>query len=205
MPPFLAKRALCLAVALSFPSPVWALDAAGARGLVDSAARDTVEAFAGRTLTAAEAGQRLQGLMGKYVDVDYESEQILGRFWRRATPGQQQEFARLFQHFIVVAYGGLIDAVPAGLFIRVGRVEACDDGFVVHSVAGTSPQDAVAVEWVVRTTPAGRAAIADVVVDGVALVRARHEEFASFLSSAGGRLDSLLDAIRDKVTRLSAR
>jgi phospholipid transport system substrate-binding protein len=205
MPTFLAKHVFCLAVAVSLPGPARALDAAGARGLVDSAAKDTVEAFAGRKLSAAEAGSRLQGLMGKYIDVDYESEQILGRFWQRATVEQRQEFARLFQHFIVVAYGGLIDDVPAGLFIQVGEVEGRDNAFLVHSVAGASRQDAVAVEWVVRTTAAGRPVIADVVVDGVALVRARHEEFTSILSSAGGRLDSLLGAIRSKITLLSAQ
>jgi len=193
-----------VAIAAMAARPAAALDAEGARTVVGGAARDAIDAFAGRKLATGEAEARFKGLLDKYLDVPTESQRVLGRFWASATPAQQREFAGLFENFMVVAYGGMIDGVPAGLSIDVGRAEAKDDGFLVHSLIGTGHQpDGTEVDWMVATAPGGRPVITDIMVDGIGLMRTRKEEFGSILRAAGGRIEGLLQPIRSKLHALS--
>ena len=192
-----------VAVVALVARPAAALDAEGARTVVDGAARDAIDAFAGRTLATAEAEARFKGLLDKYLDVPTESQRVLGRFWATATPAQQREFAGLFENFMVVAYGGMIGGVPAGLSIDVGRAEAKDDGFLVHSQIGTGHPDTTEVDWMVATAPGGRPVITDILVDGIGLMRTRKEEFGSIIRAAGGGIEGLLQPIRSKLRALS--
>ena len=181
------------------------LDGNSARDLVACTAKDAVDAFAGQKFTPAEAQEKLQGLLAKDLDMEFLSRQILGRFWRTASPERQREFSALLTRFIIVAYGGLIDEVPATLEIQVADVEPQGDRFIVHSLAGTSHQDMTPVDWTVARTADGRPAIADISVEGVGLIRAKQEEFGSILRAAGGQLDGLVAIMRGKINRLTGQ
>jgi len=192
-----------IAAMVAFTSEARALDVVEARDLVANAARDAVDAFAGQKLSPAEAQLKLQSLLDKYSDMRFQSQQVLGRFWKTTSADQQREFSSLLTRFIIVAYGSMIDEVPATLEIQVATAEPQDKSFVVHSLAGTSRQDMMPVDWVVTTTPDGRPVIADISVEGVGLFRTRQEEFGSIIRSTGGHLDGLVATLRSKINLLT--
>ena len=199
------KRLTTLAIAalVTFAGEAHALDAVEAHDLVANAAHDAVDAFAGRKLTTTEAESTLQGLLDKYSDMRFQSQQVLGRFWKTTSADQQREFSTLLNRFIVVAYGSMIDEVPATLEIEVATAEPQGNRFVVHSRAGTSRQEMMPVDWVVAETPDGRPVIADISVEGCGLFRTRQEEFGSIIRSAGGQLDGLVGILRGKINVLA--
>jgi phospholipid transport system substrate-binding protein len=176
------------------------LDEAGARTLVNGVVVDALAAFAGRKPTVPEAQASLAMLIDRYSDMPYESEQILGRYWQKASPEQQRQFATLLRRFVVVTYGSMMDGVPADIRIDIRDVErTTGDRFVVHSTTLNSDGSATAVDWVVAATPGGKPVIADIVVDGAGMVPTMKADFTSVVRGASGRLEALFDPIRRKI------
>ncbi len=194
--------ALLLPLALLAARPAAAVDTEQARLLVRSAAADTLASFAGKTLTPDEARAALRPLIAKYGDMETESRQILGRYWAKASPESQKEFAILLERFVVTAFGGMIDEVPAGQRIDVQSAEAQGNTVVVHSVASSPGEAPTPVDWVVADTAEGRPVIVDVSVDGAAMVATLQADFTSVIRSASGGLEALFGPIRRKISAL---
>ena len=196
------SRAMVVAFALVAARPAAAVEVETARALVRSAATDTVAAFAGKTLAPDEARAGLRRLLSRYGDMETESRFVLGRYWSRAASEDQQEFARLFERFVISSFGGMIAEVPAGLRFEVLDGEVRGNTVVVHSIATSPGEEASKVEWAVTETASGRPVIVDLSVDGVTLVTTLKADFTSIIRLASGRLEALFDPLRRKVSAL---
>ena len=197
-------RLATLPLALVVARPAMAVDQAQARILIQSAATDTMATFAGKKMSPDEARAALRPIIAKYGDMATESRQILGRYWSKASPESQQEFALLLERFIVTSFGGMLDDVPVGMHIEVLNAEARGDKMVVHSLASSMGEEATPVDWVVAETADGRPVIVDVSVDGAAMVETLHADFTSVIRSASGGLEGLFAPLRRKVNNLLA-
>jgi len=186
------------------------LDAASAKALVQRASADAKKAFAGRKFASPkQAEAELRVLLSKYWDSEMQGRSVLGRFWTWLPLGQRTSFAKLLEEFIVIAYGGTIDEVPATMYVDVQDVAPLPrpDGppaYVVSTYAGTDNQDRTDVLWTIEKAQDGRLVVSDVRVDGVSPFKAMREEFSSVVRRTGG-VDGLLLAMRSKVTTLSAQ
>jgi hypothetical protein len=58
----------------------------------------------GRNVPSAQRIARFRELFHDDFDVSGIGQFVLGRYWRVATPAEQQEFLRLFQEYIVQSY-----------------------------------------------------------------------------------------------------
>ncbi len=58
----------------------------------------------GPSVSPAQRVARFRQLFRDDFDVPGLGQFVLGRYWRTATPEEQQEFLRLFQEYIVQAY-----------------------------------------------------------------------------------------------------
>jgi phospholipid transport system substrate-binding protein len=181
-----------------------AVDSEQARALVQAAANDTMTTFAGKKMGPDEARMALRPILAKYADMATESSQILGRYWNRASPEQQQEFSQLLERFVVTSFGAMLDEVPAGMRVEVRNAEIINGKLVVHSVAASSGEPPTPVDWVVVDTAAGRPVIVDVAIDGAAMVTTLNADFTSVIRSASGGLEGLFGPLRRKVTNLLA-
>jgi ABC-type transporter MlaC component len=197
------RRGFLLSLAVILMSsgalPAYALDADGARALVTSAASDALGGFSGRKVSTAEAQAKMKLLLETYGDMEFESQQILTRYWLRASPAHQQEFANLLERFVIATYSGALDGVPKGERLDIRDVDQKGDRFIVHSTFITPGDDPMAVDWVVASTRSGKPVIADIVADGTALVPTMSADFSSVVRSAGGGLEALFEPIRRKI------
>ncbi len=150
--------------------------------------------------TLAEKRRALAPFMAEVVDVDGVARFCLGRFWRAATPAQQQEYLQLFRLVLVNSVAGRLgeyQGQPAR--ITVGRPEVRDEGIVVPTTIDRPSNKAVSVAWLV-TSDAGAPRIADVVAEGMSLRLAQRSDYTSFLTRNGGDIEALLRALRAQVS-----
>jgi phospholipid transport system substrate-binding protein len=121
---------------------------------------------------------------------------VLGRYWRVATPQEQQDFLGLFQEYLVRAYSARLGAYGGEPF-RVTGVRPNGDETVVTSEIVRANGNRIAVDWYLI----GRGAykITDVYVGGVSMKVTQRDEFASVIQRNGGRVEALIGQLRQKL------
>ena len=143
----------------------------------------------------------LLGFMNRIVDVDEVGRFCLGRFWRVATPEQQQQYLQLFRHAltnaVVVRLG---DYEGGGVALTVVRAEPAADGVHVATKITKPGNEPYNVTWVVDGTDA-EPRIVDVVAEGVSLRQTQRSDYASYLQQHGGNVETLIQALRAQVAR----
>jgi len=122
---------------------------------------------------------------------------VLGRHWRRASDDERAEFGRLFQDYLVASYARqLANYADEQLVIEGGRPQG-ERGALVNSRITRPQGDPVQVEWRLRRAGVSWKII-DVVVEGISMAVTHRSEFSSVIGSHGGRIDGLLEVLRDK-------
>jgi phospholipid transport system substrate-binding protein len=176
-----------------------ALEPAAAEAVVRDAVADASTAFEGGPFGRDEKRARVGRLVEKYADIPYESELLLGRHWRKASPEQRQTFVDLLIPFFVATYGEMIDGAKVKPEVTVLGSQAVPDGIVVLSVLKTPGEEAVKVNWTVATMASGRTVITDLVAQDIGLVTTLKADFTSVIRSAGGDIEALFAAMRKKI------
>jgi len=138
-------------------------------------------------------------MVEKYADVPYESEQLLGRHWRKAGPEQQQVFAGLLIPFFVATYGEMIDGAKTTPQVTFVGTEARGEGVMVHTIIKPQDDDAVPIDWLIVTAPGGKVVIGDLIAEDIGLVTTMKSDFTSVIRSAGGDIEALFKAMRKKI------
>ncbi len=141
---------------------------------------------------------RFRELFRRDFDVLGIARFVLGRYWRLATPAQQQEYVTLFTDYIALVYADRL-AEYAGATLRVTGSRPAPDGELVSTeiirAAGQAP---ARIDWLL-TPQNGTYKITDVIVDGVSMSVTQRSEFASVIQRHGGQVQGLITALQQKV------
>jgi len=121
---------------------------------------------------------------------------VLGRYWRVATPQEQQDFLGLFQEYLVRAYSARLGAYGGEPF-RVTGVRANGDETAVTSEIVRRNGGPIAVDWYLIGR--GPFKITDVYVGGVSMKVTQRDEFASVIQRNGGQVGALIAQLRQKL------
>lgn len=184
--------------------PARAGDGPAAEALVKQAVADATAAFAGGPFSREVSRDKVSALVSKYGDIAYESELILGRYWRKATEPQKDSFVSLLIPFFVATYAELIDNKSGSTQVVVLGSEEMADGVVVKARIMQPAEEGVDLSFVISRSPAGKLVISDAIAEGVGLVTTIRSDFTSVVRGAGGNLDVLLDAMRKKIAMVPA-
>jgi phospholipid transport system substrate-binding protein len=122
---------------------------------------------------------------------------VLGRYWAQATPGEQQEFMRLYEDYVVFGYSARLGALGGQLFKVTGTRAAGSGVTVVSEVRGKDDPTGTEIDW--RVIPAGAGwKVTDVVIDGISMNETQRSEFAAVLQRNAGELQRLFALMREK-------
>jgi phospholipid transport system substrate-binding protein len=123
---------------------------------------------------------------------------VLGRYWRVATPQEQQEFLSLFQEYIVRAYSARLAQYGGEPFRVLGARPNGPETVVTSEIVrqGGAP---VQVDWYLIDA-GGRYLITDVYVGGVSMKVTQRDEFSAVIQRSGGRVAGLLAELRQKLS-----
>jgi phospholipid transport system substrate-binding protein len=120
---------------------------------------------------------------------------VLGKYWRRASLQERDEFRRLFEDYAAAAIARRLDGF-GGETLTLGQARLERPGLaVVASRVARAEGAPVVVDWRLRHGKAGWRII-DVVVEGVSLALAQRAELTSIVRNNGGRLAALLAKLR---------
>ncbi|HLB98210.1 MAG TPA: ABC transporter substrate-binding protein, partial [Acetobacteraceae bacterium] len=93
-----------------------------------------IKATGAKLVAAIDAGSPLEqrrqvlgGIIDANIDVDGVARFCLGRFWRTATPDQQQQYLKLFRDYLVVNIATKLGEYR-GVTFTVGAVQDRDAG-----------------------------------------------------------------------------
>ena len=190
---FLAAAAALLA----FPSLVRAAPTtADAQKFIDSLGEAAISSLTGTDLSEDEREKRFRGLLESHFDLPGISKFVLARYWRVATDAERADFRRLFEALLVQAYAKKF-AEYAGERFKVSGALANDDGSVtVNSLIDRPNGDQIRLDW--RVEDVSGLKISDLIVEGVSLRTTYRSDVGSVIQNGGGKVASLLDALRQK-------
>jgi phospholipid transport system substrate-binding protein len=167
-----------------------------ARGFVSTLGTEAIQVL-GPSVSPAQRLARFRELFRNDFDVPGIGQFVLGRYWRTATPQEQQEFLALFQEYIVRAYSTRL-AEYGGEPFRVTGSRPNGGETVVSSEIIRANGSRIAVDWYLIDR-GGAHKITDVYVGGVSMKVTQRDEFASVIQRNGGQVGALIAQLRQKV------
>ena len=196
----------CMALALvlaAFPGHA-ANSQEEARQLIESLADKAIAALTVKEVPRAERTKRFRVLLHEHFAVKTIGRWVMGRYWRKATDGERTEFLKLFENLLVSIYVDRF-ANYAGVTLTVTKTATKGDAdIIVYSkILRPDGSPLVRVDWRVRKRK-GKHKVIDVMVEGVSLGQTQRSEVASVIRKNGGKIRSLLDEMRKKVSNGNA-
>ena len=167
-----------------------------ARGFVSTLGTEAIQVL-GPSVSPAQRLARFRELFRNDFDVPGIGQFVLGRYWRTATPQEQQDFLALFQEYIVRAYSARL-AEYGGEPFRVTGSRPNGAETVVSSEIIRTNGSRIAVDWYLIDR-GGAHKITDVYVGGVSMKVTQRDEFASVIQRNGGQVGALIAQLRQKL------
>ncbi|MCB8880735.1 ABC transporter substrate-binding protein [Acidisoma cellulosilytica] len=197
---FLAT-AMLLAGSLAVSVQARADDVSQARELIQSTCSQLLGVI-NSSQGDAQKQAAMQQLVRGAVDVDGVAHFVLGRYWRVATPAQQQDYMQTFRQLLVYAVTGQASSFQGAKF-TMGQAAMRDVGIVVDTDVVVPGKPEAQVQWVVATV-GGKPKIIDILAEGTSLRLTERNDYAGVISQHGGQVQPLLDAMHHQLARFQS-
>lgn len=142
----------------------------------------------------ARKRQRMQPLVEQALAVNEIGTFVLGRYWRIATPAQQQRFLQLFHAILVNTITEKLGEFR-GVAFRLTQTTVRDGDYLVGTLISRPNQQPNNAQWVV-SFESGRPAVIDVLAEGTSLRLTQRSDYAAFISRNNNNIDALLNALQ---------
>lgn len=143
--------------------------------------------------TLARKRQQMQPLVERALAVNDIGTFVLGRYWRIATPNQQQRFLQLFHTILVNTITAKLGDF-SGVAFRLTQTTMRDGDYLVGTLISRPNQQPNNAQWVV-SFQSGRPAVVDVLAEGTSLRLTQRSDYAAFISRNSNNVDALLSAL----------
>ena len=158
-----------------------------------------IAVIADKNLNQDQRTDKFRDMLSTSFDLPTIGRFVIGRSWNAASPGQQQEYMKLFEQVVLKTYGDRLNLCSGEEFhVKNVRPESEKDSIVGSEITHADNSEPTKVDWRVRQQN-GKLAVIDVVVEGVSQSVTQRDEYMSIVQRDGGRLDGLLDLMRKQV------
>jgi phospholipid transport system substrate-binding protein len=181
-----------------FTQPITAAQGDHASVFVKKAASEAISVLTDPSLSPPLRRGQFRSIILTHFDTSAIGRFVVGRYWSRATPEQQQRFEQTFEGALASIYTErFYDYDGESLQIKGTRLGL--DGIAVVQTTIATPTGAKSydVQWMVAGEP-GQEKLVDVVIDGVSTSKTTQQDYASVLRSSNGDLDALTSALQSK-------
>jgi len=188
--------AACVAGLLGFNAGPGRAAAADPDEFIRSMGQEAIDSLTGTKLSTEQRQAGFRKILHQAFDMRTIARFTLGRYWRKASKPEREEYVKLFETFIVQAYAARFEGYTGESF-KVGKVHVINerDKLVVSSIIRPKGPP-ISINWRVRGNNTLR--IVDVVVEGISMGITQRDEFASVIRNSGGKVAGLLTALRKK-------
>jgi phospholipid transport system substrate-binding protein len=160
---------------------------------------DRLVAVVNGSIPAANRRQALAQIIEATVDVNGVARFCLGRFWRTASPDQQQRFIAAFHEVLVTNVSAKLGEYQ-GVKLTVQRGRQQDDDAIVSTVVERPNNPPTNVDWVIEQ-PATAPKIVDVIAEGTSLRLTQRQDYASYLTRNNNDVNALINAMTQQTER----
>ncbi|MCK6453807.1 MAG: ABC transporter substrate-binding protein [Alphaproteobacteria bacterium] len=201
-------RALTLSLliavaAVAAPGPAAAQIAPDqAKGFIQSMGDDAIKILQQPGNTLAQREEKFRTILKEGFAIPLIGKFVMGGFWAKATPEQQQEYLGLFSEWIVKTYAIRFGGYSGEKFNVVDtRINEQDkDVFVGTRIDRPEGRPPVLATWRVRLIE-GKPKIVDVQVEGVSMLVTHRSEFSS-VGSQGG-VNGIISSLKQRIDKLA--
>lgn len=199
------RAALLAGLGLSLPRPAAAqMDAARAVTFIQTAGEAIVAAINNLSVTPTQRQERVASLLRQTLDIEGIGRFILGRWWRVATPAEQQEYLRLFEETVVRNLASRFGSYQ-GVRFSLGRSQQrTEDDVLVTTVVERPGTEAFNLDWRVADVN-GQPRVVDMVAEGTSLRLTQRSEYSAVIQRGGNQVSALLTAMRGQLQQMRAR
>ncbi len=165
-------------------------------------AQDAAAVLSDDGLSQADRADAFRKLLRRGFDLPAVSRFVLGRYWRRASIMERNEFIQLFESYMVTTYGRRLGHYGSDVLKVTGRRTDGRNGAIVHSKISTGNGPGIKVDWRLKQRAEGWRVV-DIMVEGISLALAQRAEFATVIRGNGGQVSGLLAKLRQKTQTLA--
>ncbi len=156
------------------------------------------------SLTQSDRISQFRELLHEGFAVESIGQFVLGKY-RRAAPNETvSEFVRVFEDYIVSLYASQFNRYSGEKFLveKVVETTRSSDSMVMTKIIPNGGAEPLRVDFQVRNT-GNSFKILDVRVEGVSMVLAQRDEFTAYIAKNGGRVEALIDTLRQRTAGAS--
>lgn len=132
-----------------------------------------------------------------HVDVPYAAQQVLGKYWRDATPDQKKRFTDAVYRSLLTTYGkALIEFTGDQMVIKPFKGDLAAPNPTVETVIRTRSGSTVNVNYVLRKA-GSEWKVWDVTIEGIRYVKVLRDDYGAEIDQKG--LDAVLKRLEKDV------
>lgn len=191
------------ALVLSATTPAQAAGIGPAGQFIQQLGETALMSLTGKNIARKTREERVRGILRNNFDIQAIGKFALGTYWREATPKQRADYMDLFEDMIVQTYTTRFEDY-SGQTLKVDNSAASGADYIVSSQVVQKDGPPVNLQWRVRKKEGGLRVV-DVVVEGVSMSVTQRSDFASVIQSGGGKIDALLDSMRERKEAAKAK
>jgi len=182
------------AAAALLSTPSWA--APDLSAFVNEVANEAITSLSKADPPDMARAAALKPILVKYFDMPGMAKHVLGAYWKKITPEQQEAFVGQFTNYIASVYGQRFKAYK-GQKLEVKRVRDQGAMATVFTAVAEGSEDAGArVDWEINN--GAQPLISDIRVEGLSLSDTHRQEFTSVLSQHNGDIGALMGILKNK-------
>lgn len=180
------------------------IDPSRATAFIQAAGNDLVNTINDPRLDLATRRDRVAATLRRTIDIEGTGRFILGRYVRQASPAELAEYNRLFDDIIVRNLSARFGEYR-GVKFSLGRSQQrTEEDVLVNTIVERPNTPAFALDWRVSEV-GGQPRVVDVIAEGTSLRLTTRSEYSAVIQRNGGRVASLLEAMRNQIAQLAAR
>ncbi|MDD3669379.1 MAG: ABC transporter substrate-binding protein [Alphaproteobacteria bacterium] len=161
--------------------------------------QDLADEIIAKVLTNSEStDKRLKSFRQTFVsavDLPGVGKFVLGTYWKKATPAEQQEFLKVFTDFTTKTWADRFGLYNGQQIVFSGSRNAGQNQLYVDSQIQNNPPSEVI--WRLKRD-ADSYKIIDIIVEGVSMAMTYRNEYMAFLQTRGGRVGDLTRELAQK-------
>lgn len=170
-----------------------------AEAFISGLADQAIKTITMPNISKLERVKHFKVLLNENFAVKVIARYVIGRYWKRATQSEKEEYLSLFQEMLAVNYvNRFSEYAGENLNVIKSSVSSSKDA-MVHSQIVRDGSQPVSVDWQVRSKDNVIFKIVDIKVEGVSLGQTQKSEFSSVIRQNGGRVEGLLAVLRKRV------
>lgn len=186
---------------LCFATPA-AAASSPASDMIRTMADKAIETLSAKDGDLATREDRLQAVLVQYFDMPYIAQFTLGRYWRRLSDTQRQDYVAAFSDYVLATYSRRLGGYAGETFAVTSEREAGPDDVIVSSQISRPSGAPILADWRVRVAD-DQPKIIDVAVEGVSMAVTQRSEFASVVRQNG--VDGLIQVLQARAGRSGAK